>query len=96
VQHPIANIGKLIMDIDMTIAWNVILTLIVAPLILIIRAQIGELRRIDILLNKTREELGRDYVSKTEMETVLDRIINAIDRLSQKVDRLFEERTLEK
>ena len=81
------------MDIDMTIAWNVILTLIVAPLILVIRAQIGELRRIDILLNKTREELGRDYVSKTEMDTVLDRIMNAIDRLSQKVDRLFEERT---
>jgi len=80
------------MDIDMTIAWNVILTLIVAPLILVIRAQIGELRRIDILLNKTREELGRDYVSKSEMETVLDRIMNAIDRLSQKVDRLFEER----
>ena len=81
------------MDIDMTIAWNVILSLIVAPLILVIRAQIGELRRIDILLNKTREEIGRDYVSKMEMETVLDRIMNAIDRLSQKVDRLFEERT---
>ena len=81
------------MDIDMTIAWNVILSLIVAPLILVIRAQIGELRRIDILLNKTREELGRDYVSKMEMETVLDRIMIAIDRLSQKVDRLFEERT---
>ena len=80
------------MDIDMTIAWNVILSLIVAPLILVIRAQIGELRRIDILVNKTREELGRDYVSKMEMETVLDRIMNAIDRLSQKVDRLFEER----
>ena len=84
------------MDIDMTIAWNVILSLIVAPLILVIRAQIGELRRIDILLNKTREELGRDYVSKMEMETVLDRIMNAIDRLSQKVDRLFEERAKEK
>ena len=81
------------MDIDMTIAWNVILSLIVAPLILVIRAQIGELRRIDILVNKTREELGRDYVSKMEMETVLDRIMIAIDRLSQKVDRLFEERT---
>ena len=93
---PIANIGKLIMDIDMTIAWNVILSLIVAPLILVIRAQIGELRRIDILVNKTREELGRDYVSKMEMETVLDRIMIAIDRLSQKVDRLFEERAKEK
>tara|TARA_B100000745_G_C20118469_1_gene382922 strand:+ start:1046 stop:1300 length:255 start_codon:yes stop_codon:yes gene_type:complete len=84
------------MDIDMTIAWNVILSLIVAPLILVIRAQIGELRRIDILVNKTREELGRDYVSKMEMETVLDRIMIAIDRLSQKVDRLFEERAKEK
>ena len=84
------------MDIDMTIAWNVILSHIVAPLILVIRAQIGELRRIDILVNKTREELGRDYVSKMEMETVLDRIMNAIDRLSQKVDRLFEERAKEK
>lgn len=50
------------------------------------------MRRIDILVNKTREELGRDYVSKMEMETVLDRIMIAIDRLSQKVDRLFEER----
>ena len=81
------------MDIDMTIAWNIILSLIVAPLILIIRAQVAEMRRIDILVNKTREELGRDYVSKMEMETVLDRIMIAIDRLSQKVDRLFEERT---
>ena len=80
------------MDIDMTIAWNIILSLIVAPLILIIRAQVAEMRRIDILVNKTREELGRDYVSRMEMETVLDRIMIAIDRLSQKVDRLFEER----
>jgi len=84
------------MDIDMTIAWNVILTLIVAPLILVIRAQIGELRRIDILVNKTREELGRDYVSKMELDSLMNRIMNAIDRLSQKVDRLFEERAKEK
>tara|TARA_R100001530_G_scaffold5620_2_gene6909 strand:+ start:1508 stop:1753 length:246 start_codon:yes stop_codon:yes gene_type:complete len=81
------------MEINMYLFWNSVLTLVIGPLILVIRAQIGELRRIDILLNKTREELGRDYVSKTEMETVLDRIMNAIDRLSQKVDRLFEERT---
>jgi|TARA_B100001971_G_C18227870_1_gene561807 hypothetical protein len=81
------------MEINMYLFWNSVLTLVIAPLILVIRAQIGELRRIDILLNKTREEIGRDYVSKMEMETVLDRIMNAIDRLSQKVDRLFEERT---
>ena len=73
--------------------WNAVLSLIVAPLIIIIGAQVKELRRIDILLNRTREELGRNYVSKTEMDATLARIMNAIDRLSQKVDRLFEERT---
>ena len=73
--------------------WNAVLSLIVAPLIIIIGAQVKELRRIDILLNRTREELGRDYVSKMEMDVALGRIMTAIDRLSQKVDRLFEERT---
>ena len=73
--------------------WNAVLSLIVAPLIIIIGAQVKELRRIDILLNRTREELGRDYVSKNELDSLMDRIMNAIDRLSQKVDRLFEERT---
>ena len=80
------------MELSYTLFWNTILTLVVAPLILVIRAQIAELRRIDILLNKTREEMGRDYVSKIEMDSSLGRIMNAIDRLSQKVDRLFEER----
>ena len=72
--------------------WNAVLSLIVAPLIIIIGAQVKELRRIDILLNRTREELGRDYVSKNELDSLMNRIMNAIDRLSQKVDRLFEER----
>ena len=72
--------------------WNAVLSLIVAPLIIVIGAQVKELRRIDILLNRTREELGKDYVSKNELDSLMTRIMNAIDRLSQKVDRLFEER----
>ena len=78
---------------DAGMIWNAVLSLIVAPLIIIIGAQVKELRRIDILLNRTREEIGRDYVSKIELDSLLDRVMNAIDRLSQKVDRLFEERT---
>jgi hypothetical protein len=59
---------------------------------IIIIAQVREIRRIDILLNRTREELGKDYVTRQEMDNVMDRVMEAIDRLSQKVDRLFEER----
>jgi hypothetical protein len=61
-------------------------------LILVIRAQVAELRRVDILINKTREELGRDYVSRQELENNMDRIMTALDKLSQKVDRIIEDR----
>ncbi len=37
--------------------WTAVLSLVVAPLVIIIGAQVKELRRIDILLNRTREEL---------------------------------------
>ena len=80
------------MEIDMAIFWNIILTLVVAPLILVIRAQVAELRRVDILINKTREELGRDYVSRQELENNMDRIMTALDKLSQKVDRIIADR----
>ncbi len=75
-----------------TIIWNAILSLIVAPLIIIIGAQVREIRRIDILLNRTREELGKEYVTRKEVDNVMDRVMEAISKLSQKVDRLFEER----
>jgi hypothetical protein len=80
------------MDSEMTIIWNAILSLIVAPLIIIIGAQVREIRRIDILLNRTREELGKEYVTRKEVDNVMDRVMEAISKLSQKVDRLFEER----
>jgi len=75
-----------------TIIWNAILSLIVAPLTIIIGAQVREIRRIDILLNRTREELGKEYVTRKEVDNVMDRVMEAISKLSQKVDRLFEER----
>ena len=40
--------------------------------------------------NKTREEIARDYVSKREMEQDLARILNAIERLDEKLDRIQE------
>ncbi len=80
------------MDSEMTIIWNAILSLIVAPLIIIIGAQVREIRRIDILLNRTREELGKEYVTRQEVDNVMDRVMEAISKLSQKVDRLIEQR----
>ena len=78
------------MEFDSHIIWNIILTLIVAPLAWWIRTSHDEIRRQDILLNKTREEIARDYVSKRELEQDLGRILNAIQKLDEKLDRIQE------
>ena len=83
------------MEFDSHIIWNIILTLIVAPLAWWIRTSHDEIRRQDILLNKTREEIARDYVSKRELEQDLNRILNAINKIDEKLDRIQEAATKE-
>ena len=65
------------------------------PLAWWIRTSHDEIRRQDILLNKTREEIARDYVSKRELEQDLTRILDAIQKLSDKLDRMQEAATKE-
>jgi len=48
------------------------------------------MRRQDILLNKTREEIARDYVSKRELAEDMNRILDAIEKLNDKLDRINE------
>ena len=83
------------MEFDVRIIWNIILTLVIAPMAWWVRTTHDEMRRQDILLNKTREELARDYVSKRELEQDLTRILNAIQKLSEKLDRMQEAATKE-
>ena len=70
--------------------WNILLTLVVAPLLYTIRGNTSENRRLDILLNKTREEMARDYVTKTELEGDMERVFAVLDKIEEKLDRLFE------
>ncbi len=83
------------MEFDSHIIWNIVLTLVIMPLAWWIRTSHDEIRRQDILLNKTREEIARDYVSKRELEQDLDRILTAIQKLSEKLDRMQEAATKE-
>ena len=78
------------MDLSPYIMWNILLTLIVAPLLYTIRGNTSENRRLDILLNKTREEIARDYVTKSELEGDMERVFAILDKIEEKLDRLFE------
>jgi hypothetical protein len=72
--------------------WNVILSGIVAVLGFMVKGKFDELDRITILLNKTREEVARDHVTRAEMNTTVnqlgDRFDKAVERLEAKLDDL--------
>lgn len=65
--------------------WNIILTLVIAPAVWAFRGLIQEVKRIDILLNKTREE----YVTRKEMRDDLGQVMDALHRLEDKLDKVL-------
>jgi len=81
---------ELLMEADPMFFWNVLITLIFAPLLYNIRANTSEIKRIDILLNKTREEIPTKYVTKDEMKEDFERLLDRFDRLEEKLDRILQ------
>ena len=72
------------------IVWNVLITLILAPIWFQIRQNSSELKRQDILINKTREEIAKEYVTKTELRDDMGLLMDRIDKIGEKLDKLFE------
>lgn len=70
--------------------WNTILTLGVGIIGYLIKGQLDEVKRVTILLNKTREEIAKEYVTKTEVHADINRVITRLDAMDAKFDRLLE------
>jgi hypothetical protein len=72
------------------VIWNIVLSGIVAIMAFFLKGKFDELSRLGILLNKTREEIARDHITRAEMNTVVerlgDRFDRAIERLEAKLD----------
>ena len=78
------------MELSGYLLWNIFLTLVVAPILYSIRANTSENKRLDILLNKTREEMAKEYVTKEELSVNMDRVFDTLDKIEEKLDKLFE------
>jgi len=77
------------METSGDIVWNIMVTWILAPLVYGIRKNEAEVKRVDILLNKTREEVARDYLTRNEHTIEFQRLIDKIDKLDAKIDKLI-------
>jgi len=71
---------------EMTDLWSSVLTLGVGFIGFVLRGYVLEVQRLQILLNRTREE----YVTKADSSQVLSQIMGKFDRIEEKLDRLVE------
>jgi len=70
--------------------WNVILSVAMGAIGFIVKNLFDELKRIQILVNRTREELPKEYVTRAQLDTDMKRIFDRLDRLEGKIDKLME------
>ncbi len=73
-----------------TTVWNIVLTAGFGLLSWVLKEKSDELNRVTILLNRTREEVAKEYVTKTEVHADINRVLDRLDRLDEKLDRLME------
>lgn len=63
--------------------WNIILTVVIAPVFWAFRQMFTEVKRLQILLNKTRE----DYATKQDLKDDMRLVVEALHRLEDKLDK---------
>jgi hypothetical protein len=71
--------------------WNIALTAVLAFIGYVMKEKSDEVQRIGILLNKTREEVARDHITRVEVRADSQMLLDRLDRLEQKIDRLVEQ-----
>tara|TARA_Y100001937_G_scaffold4141_1_gene5405 strand:- start:41 stop:271 length:231 start_codon:yes stop_codon:yes gene_type:complete len=76
------------MEVDGAIIWNVILTLIIMPFAWAFNKMFTEVKRLQILFNKTREE----YATRQDLRDTSGRVMEALHRLEDKIDKVLNVR----
>ncbi len=72
--------------------WNMVLTALLGVLAYIGHEKVSEIQRLNILLNKTREEVARDSVTNAEIDKIMQHIDARFNKLESKIDQLIKEK----
>lgn len=75
---------------EMTV-WNALLTTLLGLLGWILKTKSEEIDRLQILLNRTREEVAKEYVTKVDVHHDINRVLDRLDRLEGKLDTFIRE-----
>jgi len=69
--------------------WNLGLTGAIGFVSWVLKSYADEVKRLQILLNRTREEVAKEYVTKAEVHADINRVITRLDNLDKKIDDLL-------
>ena len=75
----------------LSILWSGVLSFLVAVLMWVLKEKSADIKRLEILLSKTREEHARDYVTKADVHNDINRVLARLDRLDEKLDAFMKE-----
>jgi len=76
---------------DMHVLWTTGLSIFLAVIGFVIKDKSDELKRVEILLNRTREEMARDYVTNAELNKITEHIDQRFNKLEAKIDQLIQQ-----
>ena len=75
---------------DINTIWSGVLSALLGALWFFLREKLDDVKRIERLLNITREEIARDTATKAEVARVTDHIDQRFNKLEEKIDRLLQ------
>ena len=70
--------------------WSLGLSAVLGLVSWILKGHSDEVQRLQIPLNRTREELAKDYVTRADVHNDMNRVITRIDNLDTKIDRILQ------
>jgi hypothetical protein len=68
--------------------WNIVLSAVVALMGFLLKSKFDEIARLGILLNRTREEVARDHITRAEFRADVQQLLDRFDRIERKIDGL--------
>jgi uncharacterized membrane protein len=82
---------------EASLIWSAVLSVLMGVFGFFVKEKLNEvkdvaedIRRVERLLNITREELARDYSTNTEVQRITDHIDQRFNRLEAKIDQLIQ------
>ena len=89
----INHLGRGSADMENIAIWNLLLTVLLGVVGFFMASKFKELDRLSVLLNRTREEVARDHITRAEFRQDMNELLKRLDALSLKLGTLRERRT---